>query len=104
MGFRLALVCSAIVLLSISGLSHAGVTSSYTRVAEPSEEMPLETFPPPAGLNAPEQVLSNLSILNQLVLLLLRLTKTLSPFSGSYNAGRSQRSRYDNLVGDADKR
>ncbi|KAG2277843.1 hypothetical protein Bca52824_060398 [Brassica carinata] len=56
MGFRLALVCSAIVLLSISGLSHAGVTSSYTRVAEPSEEMPLETFPPPAGLNAPEQV------------------------------------------------
>ncbi|KAL0802889.1 hypothetical protein Bca101_058065 [Brassica carinata] len=53
---RVALVCSAVVLLSIFGLSHAGVTSNYTRVAEPSEEMPLETFPPPAGLNAPEQV------------------------------------------------
>ena len=53
---RVTLVCSAIVWLSISGLSHAGVTSNYTRVAEPSEEMPLETFPPPAGLNAPEQV------------------------------------------------
>lgn len=54
---RLALFCSIIVLLSISVVSHAGVTSNYTRVAEPSEEMPLETFPPPAGYNAPEQVI-----------------------------------------------
>lgn len=54
---HLGLVCSAIVLLSISVVSHAGVTSNYIRVAEPSEEMPLETFPPPPGYNAPEQVI-----------------------------------------------
>ncbi|XP_010489510.1 PREDICTED: purple acid phosphatase 5-like [Camelina sativa] len=53
---RLELFCYAVVLLSIFAVSHAGVTSSYVRVSEPSEEMPLETFPPPAGLNAPEQV------------------------------------------------
>lgn len=55
---RLALVFSTVVLLSISVVIHGGVTSSYVRVAEPSEEMPLETFPPPAGLNAPEQVIA----------------------------------------------
>ncbi|CAH8385039.1 unnamed protein product [Eruca vesicaria subsp. sativa] len=53
---RLGLVFSVVTLLSIFTVSHAGVTGKYTRVAEPSEEMPLETFPPPAGLNAPEQV------------------------------------------------
>lgn len=97
---RVALVCSAVLWLSISGLSHAGVTSNYTRVAEPSEEMPLETFPPPAGLNAPEQVHGIIF----LHLYYLKLTKPTSSFSGSYNARRSQRSRYDNLVGHAYKR
>ncbi|ESQ45936.1 hypothetical protein EUTSA_v10011037mg [Eutrema salsugineum] len=46
--------CSTIICLYT--VSHAGVTSCYTRVAEPSEDMPLETFSPPTGLSAPEKV------------------------------------------------
>ncbi|CAA0384643.1 unnamed protein product [Arabidopsis thaliana] len=53
---HLALVCFTIALLNIFVVSQAGVTSTHVRVSEPSEEMPLETFPPPAGYNAAEQV------------------------------------------------
>ncbi|KAL9859907.1 putative Acid phosphatase [Arabidopsis thaliana] len=53
---HLVLDCSAITLLSIFVVSQAGVTSTHVRVSEPSEKMPLETFPPPAGYNAPEQI------------------------------------------------
>ncbi|VYS52713.1 unnamed protein product [Arabidopsis thaliana] len=53
---HLALVCAAIAFSSIFVVSQAGITSTHVRVSEPSEEMPLETFPPPAGYNAPEQV------------------------------------------------
>lgn len=59
---RLALVCYVVVLISIFSVTHGGVTSNYVRVSEPSEEMPLETFPPPAGYNAPEQVILNFSL------------------------------------------
>ncbi|KAL9299814.1 Purple acid phosphatase 19 [Arabidopsis thaliana] len=54
---HLALVCAA----SIFVVSQAGITSTHVRVSEPSEEMPLETFPPPTGYNAPEQVILNFS-------------------------------------------
>ncbi|CAD5324989.1 unnamed protein product [Arabidopsis thaliana] len=53
---HLALVCFTIALLNIFVVSQAGVTSTHVRVSEPSEEMPLEIFPPPAGYNAAEQV------------------------------------------------
>ncbi|KAL9309511.1 putative Acid phosphatase [Arabidopsis thaliana] len=53
---HLALVCFAITLLSILVVSQARVTSTHIRVSEPSKKMSLETFPPPAGYNAPEQV------------------------------------------------
>ncbi|CAA0290577.1 unnamed protein product [Arabidopsis thaliana] len=53
---HLALVCFAITLLSILVVSQARVTSTHVRVSEPSKKISLETFPPPAGYNAPEQV------------------------------------------------
>jgi len=58
---HLALVCAAIAFSSIFVVSQAGITSTHARVSEPSEEMSLETFPPPAGYNAPEQVILNFS-------------------------------------------
>ncbi|KAL3497359.1 hypothetical protein ACH5RR_040091 [Cinchona calisaya] len=44
------------VLMHIVELSNGGVTSNYVRKPEPSVDMPIEMFPPPAGHNAPEQV------------------------------------------------
>ncbi|XP_010531065.1 PREDICTED: purple acid phosphatase 25 [Tarenaya hassleriana] len=51
---RILLIFS--VLLCIAVVSHGGATSSYVRTAQPATEMDLETFPPPPGFNAPEQV------------------------------------------------
>ena len=59
---HLALVCFTIALLNIFVVSQAGVTSTHVWVSEPSEEMPLETFPPPAGYNAAEQVILSFSL------------------------------------------
>lgn len=47
----------SILLLSIATLINGGITSKYVRQAQPANEMSLETFPSPAGHNAPEQVL-----------------------------------------------
>ncbi|XP_057459499.1 purple acid phosphatase 5-like [Actinidia eriantha] len=44
------------VLLHIVVICNAGVTSSYVRKSEPSIDMPVGSFPPPTGNNAPEQV------------------------------------------------
>ncbi|CAF2247752.1 unnamed protein product [Brassica rapa subsp. narinosa] len=46
----------SILLLSIATLINGGITSKYVRQAQPANEMSLETFPSPAGHNAPEQV------------------------------------------------
>jgi len=45
------------VFLSIATVINSGTTSNFVRTAQPSTEMSLETFPSPAGHNAPEQVL-----------------------------------------------
>lgn len=71
---RLALVCSEVLLLNIFVVSHAGVTSSYVRVSEPSEEMPLEKYPPPASLNAPDEVISIFLLSNQFLHFLFLLS------------------------------
>ncbi|CAI9114722.1 OLC1v1015507C2 [Oldenlandia corymbosa var. corymbosa] len=46
----------AIVLLNIIELSNGAITSGYQRKSEPSMDLPLESFPPPPGHSAPEQV------------------------------------------------
>ncbi|ESQ55503.1 hypothetical protein EUTSA_v10025132mg [Eutrema salsugineum] len=46
----------SLVFLSIANAINGGITSEYVRQAQPSIEMPLETFPSPSTHNAPEQV------------------------------------------------
>ncbi|CAA7035759.1 unnamed protein product [Microthlaspi erraticum] len=46
----------SVVLLSITTVINGGITSEFVRQAEPSIEMPLETFPALSGTNTPEQV------------------------------------------------
>lgn len=54
---RMNLITLVFLFLSIDTIVNAGIISKFIRQAQPSVEMPLETFPSPAGHNAPEQVL-----------------------------------------------
>ncbi|KAM7516180.1 hypothetical protein LguiA_005763 [Lonicera macranthoides] len=53
-GFLLVSVLS--LLLHITGLCNAGLTSSFVRKTHASVDMPVKLFSPPPGYNAPEQV------------------------------------------------
>lgn len=54
---RMNKILLVFVFLSIATVINSGTTSNFVRTAQPSTEMSLETFPSPAGHNAPEQVL-----------------------------------------------
>lgn len=58
----------SILLLSIATLINGGITSKYVRQAQPANEMSLETFPSPAGHNAPEQVLVSSFFINSILI------------------------------------
>ncbi|KAJ4714289.1 Purple acid phosphatase [Melia azedarach] len=45
-----------LLLLNITGARSCGVTSPFVRKPQPSVDLSLDTFPPPPGYNAPEQV------------------------------------------------
>ncbi|CAH9128321.1 unnamed protein product [Cuscuta epithymum] len=45
-----------LLLLRAPHVCNGGVTSSYKRKPEPAVEIPVESFPPPPGVNVPEQV------------------------------------------------
>lgn len=53
---RIWCILIPLFLLQTSHLCNGGTTSSYVRKAEPAEELSIESFPPPPGFNAPEQV------------------------------------------------
>lgn len=62
-----------LLLLNITGARSCGVTSPFVRKPQPSVDLSLDTFPPPPGYNAPEQVLNpDFLFFDSLVLLLLR--------------------------------
>ncbi|XP_002534135.2 purple acid phosphatase 5 [Ricinus communis] len=45
-----------LLFLNIAGSCYGGITSQYVRKVQASDDLPIESFPPPSEDNAPEQV------------------------------------------------
>lgn len=94
------------LLLNINGICTGGITGSYVRKSQSSIDMPIQSFPPPSGYNAPEQVCLIIVYLFSSFEVLLHVyyfggDHCEIKYAGAHNTGRPCRKECDSFMGDA---